>query len=272
MQKMAGQSSVELLVSAAVIVPLLLLIPTLANILLVQTEAHKAARHVAWERIAYPEGNLKNAAAYESEITQRFLRYSKLGFGASASVADGETDWSDFGRQTDAVTQRRPHLVDYDSGVKVDVAGSRSATAGYANASAWLANRGGPNGIQLDTLQTGELSIGIRGDSSLLAGALSSPSLDPVSGEPRFFVRSSSALVADSWTPPNDAAFHDRVGGIGRGLRNFAGFHGSLTNWARPIFRELDDHMFVSTPGTDSPFDMVDPEQSTRLPPYVRQP
>lgn len=268
MRHVAGQSSVELLVSAAVIVPFILLIPTLANLLLVQTEAHKAARHVAWERAAYPQNRLKDSSDFEADIEDRFLRYSAEGFGNSVSQKQ-ETAWRDWG-----VAQPVPQavgLVDYDSGVHVAVATSRSATEGYGNTSAFLANRGGANAIQLNTLQSGEISIGIKGDSSLLARSLSSPAADPVTGEPRYFVRSSSALVVDSWVPPNDAAFHDRVGDIGGAQRNWASLHAPITALFRPIFRELD-HLFVDTPGTTSAFDMVDPQQSTRLPDYLKQP
>lgn len=269
MRRVSGQSAVELLVSAAVIVPLVLLIPTLANLLLLQTEAHKAARHVAWERVAYPQTHLKESGDYEGEIEERFLRYSRAGFGDSVSVVE-QTPWRDWGADQDDTESGT--LVDYGGGARVSVASSRSATAGYINASAYLANRGGANAVQLDTLQSGELSIGIREGSSLLAHSLSSPSEDPAAGEPRYSIRSSSALVVDSWVPPHDAAFHDRVGGIGGGIRNIAGLHAPITQVLRPIFQELDEHMFVDTPGTNSPFDMVDSEQSSRLPNYLKQP
>ena len=269
MQRMAGQSTVEFLVSAAVIVPLLLLIPTLANILLVQTEAHKAARHVAWERVAYSQDQLKDSGMFASEVEDRFLRFSTAGFGNSLGVAD-RTPWRDFGQHQSATNPRT--IVDYDSGVHVGVNPNRSSTDGHTNASAHLAGKGGSNAIQLDTLQSGQLTIGLRSDSSLLSSPLATPAADPVSGEPRFFVRSSSALVVDSWMPANDTVFHDRVADIGGGVRNVGSLHAPITNALRPIFQELDDHMYVNTTGTDTPFDMVDPEQSTRLPAYLKQP
>lgn len=275
MRRVSGQSSVELLVSAAVIVPIVLLIPTLANLLLVQTEAHKAARYVAWERTAYPEARLKDSDDFAAEVQDRFLRYASSGFGGSLKDPDSvhvrvESPWRDWGRPQPVPSS--VGLVDHESGVAVSVATSRSATEGYINASAHMANRGGANSVQLDTLQSGELSIGIRGDSSLLAQSLSAPSADPVTGVSRYFIRSSSALVVDSWVPPNDAAFHDRVNGLGGGTRNIGGLHAPVTALFRPIFQELNQHMFVDTPGTTSPFDMVDPEQSTRLPAYLKQP
>lgn len=274
-KKASGQSAVELLVSAAVIVPIVLLIPTLANVLLVQTEAHKAARYVAWERVAYPQNQLKESADFARDVEDRFLRYSRSGFGGSLNgVEDSvnvlrETPWRDWGAPQSA--QQTVGIIDYDSGVGMSVVTSSSATEGYINASAYLANRGGANRIQLDTLQSGQLTIGLREDSSLLANAMSAASTDPVTGQPRYFIKSSSALVVDSWVPPNDAAFHTRVSGIGGGLRSVANWYDPLTRAFRSVFQEIDEHLYVDTPGTRSAYDMVDPNQSLRLPAYVKQ-
>lgn len=265
-----GQSSVELLVSAAVIVPIVLLIPTLANLLLAQTETHKAGRYMAWERVAYPQGNLKEQAELVGEVENRFFRFGRSGFSGEPNVAE-ETHWRDWGSRDSVNGDTDAGVVDYLSGVGVDVSSSSSATKGYRNVSSYLANRGGDNPIQLNTLQSGGVSIGVRADSSLLASTLTSPPIDPITGEPRYFLRSSSALVVDSWVPANDQVFHDRVGDIGGGLRNVASWYTPLTQALRPIYRELDEHMYVNTPGADSPFDMVDPEQSLRLPAYLKQ-
>lgn len=272
-RRFRGQSSVELLVSAAVIVPIVLLIPTLANLLMAQTETHKAARYVAWERVAYPDGQLKTIEQQADDVEKRFFRNSRSGFGDSVAATE-ETIWRDWGRPQPNPSSEEAGLIDYaaSGGIAVNTVSS-SATEGYTNTSAFLANRGGAaNAIQLNTLQSGELSVGVRGDSSLLGSALSAPSIDPVTGEPRFHTRSSSALVVDSWMPQNDAAFSARVRDIGRGARNIGPAYSLTAGLLRNVFDEIDEHMYVNTPGTESPFDMVDPEQSMRLPPQLVQP
>lgn len=272
-RRFRGQSSVELLVSAAVIVPIVLLIPTLANLLMAQTETHKAARYVAWERVAYPDGQLKTIEQHAEDVEKRFFRNSHSGFGDSVAVTE-ETIWRDWGRPQTNPASEDAGLIDYAAGGGIAVSTlSSSATEGYTNTSAFLANRGGvANAIQLNTLQSGELSVGVRGDSSLLGSALSAPSIDPVTGEPRFHTRSSSALVVDSWMPQNDAAFSARVRDIGRGGRNIGPAYSLSAGLLRSVFDEIDEHMYVDTPGTESPFDMVDPEQSMRLPSQLVQP
>lgn len=274
-RKTSGQSQIEFLIGMAVLLPFAILLPTLANMLLLQTEAHKSARHVAWERTAYPNDQLKTSEQLSVDVEDHFLRYSNAGLAPGTAVA--ATQWRDW--------KTMNSMVDYPRDVAVQVNSSRSATEGYINASSWLAGRGRSGGqasaIQLDTLQSSELSIPLRSDISILQ--LTRPvtawtaepdpeqpgtPIDPVRQAPGYYLRSSSALVADGWVAGNNAIYHDRVADIGRFPRSVLPVWANLTgaSFFSTTFRELADHLYVNTPGTTSAFDMVDPNQSVNLP------
>lgn len=271
-----GQSQIEFLVALAVLLPFAILLPTLANLLLLQTEAHKSARHVAWERSAYPNNQLKTSEQLSVDVEDRFLKYSGAGFNPNAVV--DETAWRDW--------KTLNTMVDYPRDVVLKMELPSSATAGYVNASSWLAGRGagaGPNSaIELDTLQSGKVSIPLRGDISILQvtrpitawtaepDPLNQPDvpIDPVREQAGYYLKSSSALVADGWVAPNSAVYHARVSGIGGGRRSGLSIWAGLTGASAVAgtFREMSEHLYVNTPGTSSSFDMVDPNQSVNLP------
>lgn len=282
----------ELLVSAAVIVPIVLLIPTLANMLLLQTEAHKASRYVAWERTAYTQSALQEKSInMPVEVQDRFLRYAQSGFGTSSVRV--ESSWRDWGKDAPGTVTSGSSgycaycmdndsdtsvadssLVDYQTDVNVRLVAS-SATDGHLNASSTLANKGGSNAIELNTMQSGTLALPVRSASSLLSAVSSGPPSDPVTGLAGYYMKSSSALVVDSWVPANDSVFHDRVSDIAAGNQGSLGWlQAPAARFLRPFFREVSDHVFVdpATSGVDSPFDMVDPNQSTVLPQYLVEP
>ena len=259
-----GQSSVELLVSAAVLVPIILLLPTLANFLLAQTEAHKAARYVAWERTVYPEDQLKSGEQLAAEVEDRFYRYAQSGFSGESPVQN--VPWRDWGSPNPNDQARS--IIDYDRSVSASVDTSRSPTEHFRNSSSWLAGRGGQNAVSLDTLQSASLVVPVRSDSSLFQSMVGNVPVDPVTGEPGYVFRSASAIVSDSWVPGNEQVFKDRVGDIGGGIRSFTRWYENnpLTHFASGWFREIPDHLFVDTPDVHSSFDMVNPEQSQILP------
>ena len=272
-----GQSIVDLVISMAFLVPLLLMIPTLANMLSLQTEAHKASRYVAWERTAYSNADLKTAEDLSTEVQQRFFVSSENGFGDTVSSAF-VSPWRDFKYNT--------NMVDLARGVAMDVEQSRSATGASQNASAWLAGKGGrydpANAVQLDTLQSSRLSIPLKSRNSMLeatrptdvyhveldpANDPEAP-VDPVSGEEGFYLASSSALVADGWAPANETMFHDRVNGMNSSARGFQNFwqNNALTRGVRNVFDEFGEHMFTNPANDSLSFDMVDSQQSLNLP------
>lgn len=281
--KNKGQSIAEFLVSLAFFVPVLLFIPTLANMLLVQTTAHKASRYIAWERTAYSAHDLKSGEKLADDVRQRFILGENQGFGSgSVSASPG---WLDFKTNTS--------MIDLISGVATDVASSESATKGNNNASAWLADRGGledpDNAIQLDTLQTAKLSIPLSSDLSVLQNTRAvdawhfendpnaplQPPMDEVAKTSRFYIASSSALVADGWTSANEAMFHDRVSGINSVSRKFQNFWENTSGVSSILsglgLREINDILFTNPDGKQASLDMVDPEQSVNLPSGLKE-
>lgn len=278
---MKGQSIAEFLVSLAFFVPVLLLIPTLANMLLVQTTAHEASRYVAWERTAYSSADLKSGDEMAAEVQDRFLQSEDAGFGIGVPDAS-VVRFRDFKTSTS--------MIDFASDVGMNVDSTRSATAGNQNTSAWLANRGGvldpSNAVELDTLQSAKLTIPLSADLSLVQPTRAvnawhyeddgeaSPPLDPVAGESRFYIASSSALVADGWMSVSDEMFHDRVYGINTISR--AAMNGYENSFVSSIlssvgFDEIPDRLFISDDGKRASLDMVDPEQSLNLPSSLKE-
>lgn len=274
-----GQSSVELAVAAAVIVPLMLLIPTMANLLSVQTEAHKAGRYIAWERTAYPVTAMKDNVELSDEVEQRFMRYPESGFGGSS--VDREKLWRDFG------SAGTPSIVDLESDnpnrdhIAIASDAPESSTSGFRNASARLAGVGGrygqENAIQLRTQENTRLSIPISSRISLLnpdknsSNALEAPE-DPIAGRNRFYVSSSTALVADSWVPANEYMFFARVSDLTTptraGLRLVEMPFAGILNVAG--FEEIDRRLFRGE-AASAAFEMVGDQQSVTLPPRLTE-
>lgn len=280
-----GQSSIEFLVSMAFLLPVVLLLPTLANMLLVQTETHKAARYAAWERTAYPVNQLKTASNLSQDVENRFLRRPAERFANSSNSQAAVTTWTDF--------RYNRTMVDFTSQqvVATQFRQPRSATADSQNASAWLAGRGGQNNpnnsVQLGSLQSTGLSVPLRSDTSLLQATRPHDALyfendpgnapvvpfDEVAQRNRFYVSSSSALVADGWAAGNETMFRDRVSDVNRRFQNFQDFYqnGVVSRGLALMFGELNEHMFVNSANERESFNMVDSNQSTNLPAYLKE-
>lgn len=291
--RVSGQSSVELLVSAAFIVPIVIMMATLANFLLVQTEAHKAGRYVAWERTAYAAADLKPAEEMASDIEKRFLVDPESSFGNTVK-STFRAPWRDWHWQRSG-----DDILDVgNQAVVIDRDNARSATAANANASAWLAGRGGrsdpANAVSIDTLQLSRVSIPLDPNASILQATkphkiqygdetLTSfwsyeldyenspaPPEDSIAETNRYSIASSSALVSDSWAPANETMFRDRVSGMNSASRAFQrGWEGVLAP-VRGVFDELEDHLYVGSPIAES-YNMVDSHQSTVLPTSLKE-
>lgn len=274
-RQVGGQSMTEFLVAMAFLAPMVVMLPTMANLLSVQTEAHKASRYVAWERTAYATADLKSPEDMADDIEQRFLVNPESSFG-SAGASTFVPPWRDFGNPDLSV-------IDLDEPVVIDRDAIRSATDDYQNASAWMADRGGrsdpANAVQLDTLQTSRLSIPINSEISVLQGTRAlnfwfhehAPErgpevpMDPIAKTERFYVASSSALVADGWAPANEQMFRDRVSGMNVSAQRFQRWWEGGLRQAAGVFEELEDHLYVDPVYAES-FNMTDSRQSTVLP------
>lgn len=276
----SGQSSVELLVAAAFLIPVVVMMPTIANLLFVQTETHKAARYLAWERTAYATGDLKSDEDLSNDIRTRFFEDPESSFGV-AGKSTFVPPWRDFGNSQS--------ILDFsEEAIEIRNDGARSATAESRNASAWLANRGGngnpTNRVELNTLQVTKLSVPIRSDASVFQitkpvnvwrhvndpDASPNVPVDPLTETERFYLASSSALVSDSWAPANEQMFRDRVAGMNRGnnllQRGWEGLLAPIGN----VFDELGEHLYVDSEFDES-FNMADDRQSVVLPSNLKE-
>lgn len=276
-----GQSMTEFLVALAFFAPIMFMLPTMANLLSVQTEAHKASRYVAWERTAYSVHDLRTEDELAEDIETRFLTDPESSFGIDGK-STFKPAWRDFKNPDSSVID----VVNQSVVVNRDT--SRSATADSENASAWLAGRGGranpANAVQLDTMQTAKLSIPLNAEASVfqvtrnvtgwfheedLQNARALPA-DPIAGTNRLYVASSSALVADGWAPSNEQMFQDRVEGMNTLTRPFQrGWEGLLGPVAN-IFDELEDRLYVGPTVRDSLI-MTDSRQSGVLPSNLKE-
>lgn len=280
-----GQAYAEFVVALAILVPLMMFLPTMANLLSAQTEAHKAARYVAWERTAYPINQQKSDVELADEVESRFLVDPESGFGDAK--AGFKRPWRDFGSP-----DLEGKVVDVDrQDVVVASAAPESATGGFRNASASLAGRGGQNNanhaIQLDTKQKTSLSIPISSDSSLLQATRitkvwfteRTPNADPeppedvIAGENRFFVASSSSIVSDSWVSVSEEMFFDRVSSLSASTK--AGLDVSTWIPARALslvgFEEIDQRLYRGERPSRDAFEMVGEEQSVNLPQRLQE-
>ena len=281
--KQRGQSIIEFIVGFAFLIPVVLFIPTLANMLSVQTQTYKAGRYAAWERTAYSGSDVKSQSTLSNEIRDRFFVNSDQGFAnPKTTKPDWQQKWQDFKNKTNIVDLGNQQL-----GMNLT---AQSPTAETRNASAWLAGKGtnAANRVQLNTMQITQVSVPISPKVSLLQamavpkgswypehvkGADPAPPTDPVAssnGVPtdRFYIAASSALVADGWVPANEQMFHDRVAGETAGAGNALRFweNTGLTWTLGLAFREMNQHLFLASQKNVDPFDMVDPNQSTNLP------
>lgn len=276
--RIKGQSITEFLVALLFLVPIILALPTLANMLSMQTEAYKAGRYVAWERTAYSSSNVKTDNQLSLEIENRFMVNDQQGFGDTAAIGD-QARWHDF--------KNNLNMYDAAKGIAMQVSQS-SATATQQNASAWLAtNKNTPTAVQINTMQTTKVSVPLRSNISLLQGTRNvnawlteadpakdpAPPLDPIRNSHNFYLASSSAIVADGWEAVNDQMFHDRVYDITSTSGNFLRFweNGIFAKTFRNVFKEIDTHLYSNTASPDDSFDMVDGSQSTNLPSNLKQ-
>lgn len=196
----AGQALTELLVALAVIVPLFLLIPTLANYLDVQTTTHEASRYVAWERTVYSAAE-KSPDQVRQEVQELFVESEETGFSTGNKNAVRER-WADFGG--DNVAARRS-IIDNDKSVAVtdvqvidgvaiqDIATSVRAMNGLRNSSAFDANSLGRN----------DVSLPLRSNASLLRDS-DTPD-DLIAGEQRFHTKSAVAILSNGGGVPRNA-------------------------------------------------------------------
>ena len=285
-----GQSYAEFVVARAILMPIMLMLPTVANLLSAQTEAHKAARFVAWERTAYPASEQKQDTTLAGQVQEKFLQHSESSFvpgSGSAFVAP----WRDWGSPAyGAEANLQGQILDFEDRVVVVSDAPESATAGIPNASSRLDGVGGrgnsDDAIQLETMHKTRLSIPLNEESSLFKTTKvtsvwfqertpdedSGVPEDHIAGRNRFNVSSSASLVSDSWIPVNEEMLFDRVSDLSTPTR------AGMRLVERPVsdtirllgFEEIDERMYRGENPNDA-FEMVDAEQSLILPERLKQ-
>lgn len=268
-----GQAISEFLVSMLWMVPVVLSFVAIAHMLNVQSTAHEAARYVAWERLAYggEQYNQKLSAGgvngFGVEVTQRFFVNGSQGFG-DGNGGQLEPQWQDW--------QSKQSIVDTAQGAKLELGlGSSEVQTNQLEISSLLKYRSGKSswmegrGVELDTSSVAELSIPIRVEGNAvyrLEGIYDRFDTEGVSA-PR--IKSSYALISDSWAAGSEQNFHDAVeevvpDGLTSSrlwLQNNGG-----ARMFRNHFAEVDQKLFSDPDSTANSLSTISPEQSTALP------
>ena len=260
-----GQATTELLVSLAVIAPLFLLIPVVANYLDIQTATHEASRFVAWERTAYTSIDEGEVA---SKVKERFVNRESSGFSV-ASIGDVDVRWKDYG------SIGRSSLVDASEDVAVNVdfipvnISDPVASSNIGAIQAMNPNALGATAVSVPLASEGSLLATFSGGATYLQGernAISAP-YDDIAETNRFHTKATAVLLAaNSIVPQNESAYSGTTDAFVTSDGNRLGI------WQAPLkllnvvtlgfFDELD------ILNDDGGLEAVSDEQSVILPEY----
>lgn len=252
MKNSQGQATSELLVMLAVFVPLVLGLVLVANMLHVQTTAHKAARYMAWESTAYSAEDYRTKLNSDimSDINNRFLDNDGVGFGQN-SVGSARK-WIDHSTGQDIVNMElgarhdEPTPQDFAQNVMRGFMTNRTQNL------VWVDQR---TELNLDTENIGYLSIPYDTDNiSLLR--------DYEFVDPK--VQASFAIVSDSWSAASESQFTEivkevRSPSVVAAHRLHQRAMSAITGILFKDFRNTMYHV-------DDPYEMVYDQQSTILP------
>ena len=263
MNKQRGQAISEFIVYMAWVIPFVFMLIAIMQMIKVQTQTHKAARYVAWERTAYTGADYEARMSdpingFDDEIAERFFINDSVGFDSDVAVTTEK--WRDW--------QSRQSVVDLDNGISVnaptvedtfinDATGFLESNSSRVN---WLSER---SDVNVNSIAAASLQVNFDAENTF---ALDSESAYTPN------VSASYVLIADSWTPGNEASFSDRVQGVRESVYSNAQRWFQNTNATRflaPLFDEIDEKLFVN--GNDS-FEMVSSEQSTAVPSTLLEP
>ncbi|MCP5015966.1 MAG: hypothetical protein GY938_11955 [Ketobacter sp.] len=255
-----GQAMSEFLVSMVWAIPFIFMVVAISNMLKVQTEAHKAARYVAWERTAYSGDDYQAKLSdpingFDAEVTSRFFVNGGVGF-SSGSVGSARR-WFDW--------ESKNSIIELDGGVRLvgvaDADSFQGQAVDFLDSSSsqvnWMRER---SGVEINTAAVDTLQVDFSTTNNY---ALS----DNTGFVPH--VNSSYVLVADSWAPSNDRMFSDRVDGLRESIYSRAQRWYQNTPATRAIagvFDEIGEKMFINEDDPEYSFDMVSPTQSSALP------
>jgi Tfp pilus assembly protein PilV len=244
----AGQSMTEALVALAVLVPLLLVVVSFANLLSTNNAATQAGRFAAWQRTVY-QANTSGIGqvAIENRITDNIDRIF-VGENPFIDVAQGRNTAVARATVVDtnadvalAVTERN-NLVGMDGLQNRD---SRLAKCIYRGLSRGSGNAcdSAFNRVDAPAINTAVVSIPISRDFSLLktmqSGGITghtytlegAPPSDRVAGTSRFSVSGHGALLtAGSWAPATPEDMHNAVSAAAHDGRTLETYQGARLN------------------------------------------
>lgn len=261
--KQHGQAMGEFIVYMVWVIPFVFMLIAIMQMIKVQTQTHKAARYVAWERTAYT-GEDYNARlsdpinGFDDEVVERFFINDSVGFDSGGAVTTEK--WRDW--------QTRQSIVDLDNGIAINeptiedtfinnATGFLESNSSRVN---WLSER---SDVSVNSIAAASLQVNFAAENTY--------ALDAESGyTPN--VSASYVLIADGWAPGNEASFSGRVQGVRESVYSNAQRWFQNTNATRflaPVFNEIDEKLFVN--GSDS-FEMVSSEQSTAVPSTMLEP
>lgn len=256
-----GQAISEFLVYMVWLIPFVFVFVAIVQMIKVQTQTHKAARYVAWERTVYSgeeyNDRLSNPLdGFDKEVKDRFfLRESSALNDDDVSVNRRFQDWKS--RQSIVNLNDGVSLVPTNTGADNDTDGNvLDAQESQIN---WLSER---TDVDRDSIAAATLRVEFDSEKTF---ALREDTVNPM-------VDSSYLLVADGWAPANEAMYSERVQSVrnqtySRAQRWFQ--NTPTTRILAPIFDEFGEKMFVN--GRDS-FDMVSPDQSQAVPQALLEP
>lgn len=254
-----GQTIAEFLVVSAVLVPMILMLASFANLLDVQVTATKAARFAAWEATAYQSVSAEDTKA----------RINKLILNR---------DWSDFGPNQASTAGRYPSVVNLTDGVAfTDVCegGCTNVVSGFTdNQDSTL---GQAAGLGTDSLKVVPISIPLSSNSALLKLVsmtgyrsatytdLDQP-FDNLAGKNQFHINAKAPMATGGGIALSESSFTSTVADVSRGGDKLEAFENAVILGAPLInflgFKEME--MGMGDDGTNTTSDA----QSTILPAY----
>lgn len=261
MRHQRGQAMSEFLVSMVWVIPFVLMFVAIGNMIKVQTQTHKAARYVAWERTAYSGEEYEAKVSdpifgFDDEIASRF--FINDGSGFTEDSGGYSQRWQDW--------KSKQSIVNLDTGVKLlDVADTGNSNLSDAQSFLasdnsrvnWLSER---SNVEMNTAVAATLQVDFSTENNF---ALS----DFNGAVPH--VAASYVLVADGWAPGNESTYSGRVSGLRDSIYSNAQRwyqNTAATRWLAPVFDEIGEKLFINDEDPASSFDMVSPSLSVAVP------
>ncbi len=201
-----GQAVSEFLVTMAVLVPLLLMAASFANLMNLSTETVEAGRFAAWERTFYKADGVGNLTSLEvQEQVQNNVRDIYLA-----------KNYTDFGPGKALNTSALPSIVDRVVNGGQPVSLSTPPAVDIADTELVSKDTRLAQGLQFGSpkaMQSPQISIAMNSDYSLLKSVsfnnyreatYQDPAglpADDAAGRDQFHLAGHSALIADGWMP-----------------------------------------------------------------------